>query len=433
MVKWGGMEKKSAKKYFQLATIILPFFMAFFCLGASLAKAAIPINKRLAGKILLQVESKGESWYVSPFNLKRYYLGKPRDALNMMRDLGLGISENDYNSFNGKAPERLAGKILLRVEKKGEAYYVNPAHLEMCYLGKPRDAFEIMKKQGLGITNLDLGKIEADSASLPKQNHGQTKGEQAASAPKESEKTEKPCVYSNGCEEYKGVKIKWIVDEDTFPPEWVADKERINPSAESLTDAEQIERSVRIIKKAMDKYPEGFFREKKYLYTVYVVGKLEKFLQPCGGTVSIPYKKIFVGYSNYTDDLEQTFHHEYAHILFWLNYDNFFPEKEWDKINPSGFKYEYEKSASWGGYEDDINRKNGFLKNYSKTQREDDFAIFTHYLFKKETEFFSLGGNFWQIAEEYPKIRQKVDIVIEFYHNLDSIFTEEYFRKIGEE
>lgn len=430
MVKWGGMEKKSAKKYFQLAAIILPFFMAFFCLGASLAKAAIPINKRLTGKILLQVESKGEAWYVSPFNLKRYYLGKPRDALNMMRDLGLGISENDYNSFNGKAPERLAGKILLRVEKKGEAYYVNPAHLEMCYLGKPRDAFEIMKKQGLGITDLDLGKIEADSASLPKQNHGQTKGEQAASAPKESEKTEKPCVYSNGCEEYKGVKIKWIVDEDTFPPEWVADKERINPSAESLTDAEQIERSVRIIKKAMDKYPEDFFREKKYLETVYVVGGLSTFHKACGGTYSIPYQKTYIdGEIDTIGAFEQTFHHEYSHILFWLNYDKFFPEKEWDNINPGSFKYEYEKSASWGGYEDDINRKNGFLRNYSKTQREDDFGVIAEQLFRREDKF--LGGNLWDIAAEYPKIRQKVNIVIKFYNKLDPIFTEEYFKKIS--
>ncbi|MFH1030226.1 MAG: hypothetical protein V1770_03135 [bacterium] len=46
---------------------------------------------RLKGKILLQVESKGEAWYVHPDNEKRYLLGKPADAFKVMQDLGLGL------------------------------------------------------------------------------------------------------------------------------------------------------------------------------------------------------------------------------------------------------------------------------------------------------------------------------------------------------
>lgn len=38
------------------------------------------LPERLTGRILLQVESHGEAWYVNQTNLKRYYLGRPSDA-----------------------------------------------------------------------------------------------------------------------------------------------------------------------------------------------------------------------------------------------------------------------------------------------------------------------------------------------------------------
>lgn len=57
------------------------------------------LQERLAGRILLQVESHGEAWYVHPVDLRRYYLGRPADALQVMRTLGLGISSNDLASI----------------------------------------------------------------------------------------------------------------------------------------------------------------------------------------------------------------------------------------------------------------------------------------------------------------------------------------------
>lgn len=118
---------------------------------------------RLKGRILLQVESHGEAWYLEPDSLKRAFLGRPEDAFQVMRDFGLGISEVSYNLFRGQATANLAGKILLRVEANGEAYYVNPTDLKMHYLGRPADAFEIMRRQGLGISNIDLGQIPVNS------------------------------------------------------------------------------------------------------------------------------------------------------------------------------------------------------------------------------------------------------------------------------
>jgi predicted nucleic acid-binding Zn ribbon protein len=39
------------------------------------------------GKILLQVEGNGEAWYVNPGDSKRYFLGRPADAFRVMRDV----------------------------------------------------------------------------------------------------------------------------------------------------------------------------------------------------------------------------------------------------------------------------------------------------------------------------------------------------------
>ena len=114
----------------------------------------------MAGKILLQVENNGEGWYINPANNKKYYLGRPADAFNLMKELGLGINNNDFDSFGDYAPSRLSGKILLKVEDSGMAYYVNPIDLKMHYLGRPTDAFNIMKELGLGITNIALRKID---------------------------------------------------------------------------------------------------------------------------------------------------------------------------------------------------------------------------------------------------------------------------------
>lgn len=74
--------------------------------------------------------------------------------------------------------KKLKGKIILEVEKSGQAYYVNPKTQTMLYLGRPQDAFGIMRQEGVGITNKDLEKIpigiinkesgvDADSDGLP--------------------------------------------------------------------------------------------------------------------------------------------------------------------------------------------------------------------------------------------------------------------------
>jgi len=139
---------------------ILILFIGLFLLFPLASFADSDITSRLSGRILLQVEDSGEAWYVNPVNKNRYFLGRPSDAFRVMRELGLGISEKNFNSFNGVAPKNLSGRILLRVEANGEAYYVNPVDLKLHFLNRPADAFSVMRNLGLGITNKNLEKIK---------------------------------------------------------------------------------------------------------------------------------------------------------------------------------------------------------------------------------------------------------------------------------
>jgi hypothetical protein len=205
----------------------------------------------LSGRILLQVEQHGEAWYVNPANHQRYYLGRPSDAFSLMRDLGVGISNEDLfriqlggfnlispdtdgdglpdaieDSFdtninkadtdgdgygdleeviNGYNPngvgalgidsgfaETQKGRILLQVEQNGEAWYVNPEDGLRYFLGRPTDAFKLMRDFGLGISNVNLKQIEESATSV-----GSVPADQeAASDPKIELVTTSECVVS---------------------------------------------------------------------------------------------------------------------------------------------------------------------------------------------------------------------------------------------
>lgn len=178
-----------------------------------------PLDQRLAGYILLQVEDKGQAWYVSPKNRQRYYLANGASAFQIMRQAGVGITNNDlakipigldkrfslqdsdgdllpdglevaigtdpYNSdsdgdgyldgeevlsgynhlglgsltYNHSFANSQKGKIFLQVESHGEAWYVNPADGKRYYLGNGDSAFEIMRYLSLGISNQNLSNI----------------------------------------------------------------------------------------------------------------------------------------------------------------------------------------------------------------------------------------------------------------------------------
>ncbi|HMB65357.1 MAG TPA: C39 family peptidase [Patescibacteria group bacterium] len=147
------------------ATLILLLLLLIF--PAEKIRGASPVS----GRILLQVEESGQAWYVHPKNQKRHFLGRPADAFRIMRELSLG-ARHQFITNTDIFPERLAGKILLDVEEHGEAYYIHPPTLKKHYLGRPADAFRVMRELGLGISNKDLAAIPRGDTDKPEDESG---------------------------------------------------------------------------------------------------------------------------------------------------------------------------------------------------------------------------------------------------------------------
>ncbi len=155
------------KKYFLIVLLILIFF-------SFSPKKSQTVVDNLLGRILISVEENGEAWYLNPVDRRRYFLGRPADAFAIMRQLGLGISDRDlYEIAQNTMPvdgnldlaKKLAGRIVLQVERNGEAWYINPVDLKRYFLGRPADAFMVMRELGLGITRADLARIHKPGLS----------------------------------------------------------------------------------------------------------------------------------------------------------------------------------------------------------------------------------------------------------------------------
>jgi hypothetical protein len=143
-------------------------FAVFNLLLPISSSAATTLTSQLSGRIVLAFEERGEAWYIDPVLLKRPFLGRPDDALQIMRSYGLGITRTDLekipeidSSMTGDLAlrRRLSGRILLQVQEHGEAWYVEPVSLRRVYLGRPTDAFRVMSSYGLGISSSNLNRI----------------------------------------------------------------------------------------------------------------------------------------------------------------------------------------------------------------------------------------------------------------------------------
>ena len=82
----------------------------------------------------------------------------PTNAFNLMRQLGLGVK---HSVITTKITDnKLLGRILIDVDDSGKAYYVHPTTKKLYYLGRPADALRVMRQVGLGINNQNLRKIK---------------------------------------------------------------------------------------------------------------------------------------------------------------------------------------------------------------------------------------------------------------------------------
>lgn len=117
---------------------------------------------------MLQVQDKGEAWYIDPGSAKRYYLKDGGGAFVLLRRFGLGITNADIAKIpiegtvvrsTHSLSERLKGRILLQSQSHGESWYINSVTGLRHYLRNGNEAYRIMRKLGLGIATAELRKI----------------------------------------------------------------------------------------------------------------------------------------------------------------------------------------------------------------------------------------------------------------------------------
>jgi hypothetical protein len=224
-----------------------------------------------------------------------------------------------------------------------------------------------------------------------------------------------------------GIKIVYEVGDDFF-------SDLVNPIIPAGPDRHSkvtpirhrlLARYPHILKKAFKNYPTNII--KKYLKAIYFAEEIDENGFKYGGSYD-PFRKIVYLTNNgrQTDDLaESSFHHEFSSLLLKSHSFNL---KPWENLNPNRFRYLYEiydnfkslpSSIIIEGKGTDQDYKDGFVNGYGRTDSENDFNEYAAMI-------FTYPEKFKKIMNQYPRVRGKFLVWLDFYHKIDPIFTEDY-------
>ena len=224
------------------------------------------------------------------------------------------------------------------------------------------------------------------------------------------------------------VNIQFGYDQSIFPSTWLT--KEINATGQPILPGE-INRTKLIIKAALSKYPDSLLS--KELRVVYILRSMSMYNVKFGGTNSNDAVYLTNEGKEQGDSdwyIEQTFHHEFSSILY-RNYPFLLDTVAWKAANISGFDYNdpeegvgaIRKNSSSQDLDTTLCRV-GFLTQYAYSGIENDINSIAENLFKP-------ADGFWDVVDHFPRIKEKVQLLIKFYHNINPVFTEEYFKKLN--
>lgn len=209
------------------------------------------------------------------------------------------------------------------------------------------------------------------------------------------------------------------------------------PTAHSLrnmqmerTNIHGAHRAMLGIKEGLSKYPVELI--KKHLSAVFISGQIKSNGIIAGGTVLGSWIYVSADQSNRplpTQIYANTLHHEFSSILM-REYN--FPTIRWVLANKSGFKYPEDKkmiimAASLKSRADPKDahlwHNAGFVHDYGKSSIMNDFNTYAE---------LAMGDpeKLKQLSRQYPRIRLKTSIFVEFYEGLAPGLGE-YFLSVG--
>jgi len=160
--------------------IWLAFFAAVFCfLPAGVMAAGEPLAeaKANAGRILIDVASHGEAWYVDPQSLTRVYLGRPHEALERLQKRAVYVDFGDISRLaessglpnDAEYAQAMSGYVLAPSDLIGAAWYVPPSQSIRLRLATPDDAWQVMTRTGVAVLPavLKVIPVESETGEVP--------------------------------------------------------------------------------------------------------------------------------------------------------------------------------------------------------------------------------------------------------------------------
>lgn len=228
----------------------------------------------------------------------------------------------------------------------------------------------------------------------------------------------------------RGIRVVFRYSPGIFPLSW--QRAPISARATAI-DTREIPRSKAMLSKALDKYPAVLLA--KELRAVYFIRNMKFYGIGYGGTNTTDALYICNNglAAGYTDRyLEQSFHHEFSSILY-RNYPAYLRKAEWEAACGPGFAYNDPENGVGAIRNNESSQEldtalcaKGFLTQYSQSGLENDLNTVAQFL-------FAPSRRFWELAEKYPLVRSKVNLLIGFYNRLNPVFTESYFKKFKPE
>lgn len=180
-----------------------------------------------------------------------------------------------------------------------------------------------------------------------------------------------------------------------------------------------------ILHKALEKYPVEVI--KTYLKAIHFAGEIDQAGFKYGGSYD-PFRHVIYMVDNgrqTENDSISNFHHEFSSLLikshsFFLN--------PWIDQNPKSFEYLGDIYDNWEALKKDveITRKGrnqdyekGFMNTYGQTNFGNDFSEYSGMILTNPEKFK-------KIMNRHPRVRGKFQVWLEYYHQIDPIFTEAY-------
>jgi hypothetical protein len=184
------------------------------------------------------------------------------------------------------------------------------------------------------------------------------------------------------------------------------------------------------VRKALSKYPPTLLQ--RYLSAVFISGILKIYGVQAGGSYAHSWIVVSAtpDYEQFGSEVyEATLNHELS-SLFLKNSD--FPMKRWEMINEADFSYlprqiDVVRSAALANRRDPTESPSwhmaGFVSDYGMASLENDFNTYAELA-------MTHPGRLRELAAQYPRIRAKTRILVEFYSSLAPELRD-YFERTG--